>query len=321
MKIVFLDAKTIGKVPNFHLFEKLGDFTFYQTTKPEERLERLKNANVVITCKVIIDKELIDSCPALKLICIAATGINNIDVEYAAKKGIPVKNVANYSTESVAQMTIGMILYLANQLNYFDRYVKTGCYTQSDMFTHYGPDFYELKSKRAGIIGLGNIGKRVAHILEAMGMEVVYFSTSGKNNNNDYLRLELEELLITSDIVSIHSPLNEHTKNLLTLPKLKLMKPTAFLVNAGRGGIVNEYDLVESINQHVIAGAGLDVYEKEPMAADSPILKAKYPERLVLSPHSAWTSVEARTLLVEKIVANIAEFASKPTISPASKLS
>ncbi|HEY4785786.1 MAG TPA: D-2-hydroxyacid dehydrogenase [Bacteroidales bacterium] len=308
MKIVFLDAKTMGKVPNFHLFEKLGDFVFYPTTKTEERLERLKNADIAITCKVVIDKEMMDSCPTLKLICVAATGTNNIDVEYAAKKGISVKNVANYSTESVAQMTISMILYLTNQLQYFDRYVKTGAYVKSDMFTHYGPDFYELKGKRAGIIGLGNIGKRVAHILEAMGMEVVYFSTSGKNNNNDYLRVELEELLVTSDVISIHSPLNEHTKNLMTFARIKLMKPTAILINAGRGGIINEHDLVEAINQQIIAGAGLDVYEKEPMAANSPILKVKYPERLVLTPHVAWTSVEARTLLIEKIAENIVQF-------------
>jgi len=319
MKIVFLDAKTMGKVPNFHLIEKLGDFTLYQTTKPDERLERMKNADVIITCKVIMDQEIIDSCPTLKLICIAATGTNNVDLEYAAKKGIQVKNVANYSTESVAQTAVGMILCLANQINYFDRYVKTGAYTQSDMFTHYGPDFYELKGKRAGIIGLGNIGKRVAHILEAFGMEIVYFSTSGKNNNNDYMRVELEELLITSDIVTIHSPLNEQTRNLLTFPKMKLMKPTAFLINTGRGGIINEQDLVEAINQHTIAGAGLDVYEKEPMAPGNPILKVKYPERLVLTPHVAWTSVEARTLLIEKIAANITEFKNQKTTSPASK--
>lgn len=309
MKIVFLDAKTMGKVPNFHLLEKLGDFVFYPTTKPEERMERLKNADVVITNKVIIDREVIDSCPTLKLICVSATGTNNIDMEYASKKGIPVKNVSNYSTESVAQMTVGMILNLANQLNYFDRYVKTGAYTKSEIFTHYGPDIYELKGKRAGIIGLGNIGKRVAHILEFFGMEVVYFSTSGKNNNNDYQRLELEELLITSDVVTIHAPLNEHTKNLLNFARLKLMKPTAIVVNAGRGGIVNEHDLVEAINQEIIAGAGIDVYEREPMAAESPILKVKFPERLVLTPHIAWTSVEARTLLIEKIVSNIKEFA------------
>jgi lactate dehydrogenase-like 2-hydroxyacid dehydrogenase len=308
MKIVFLDAKTMGKVPNFNLFEKFGNFVSYPTTKPEERIEHSKDADIIVTCKVIIDREIIDKCRNLKLICLAATGTNNVDTEYAREKGIRVKNVVNYSTESVAQMTIGMILNLVNQINYFDRYVKTGAYTQSDMFTHYGPDFYELNGKRAGIIGLGNIGKRVARILEGFGMEIVYVSTSGKNNNNDYLRLELDELLITSDIISIHSPLNENTKNLITFSRLKLMKPTAFLINAGRGGIINEPDLVEAINQNVIAGAGLDVYEREPMIKDSPIFKVKYPEKLILTPHVAWTSVEARKLLIERIVANIAYF-------------
>jgi lactate dehydrogenase-like 2-hydroxyacid dehydrogenase len=308
MNIAFLDAKTMGKVSNFHLLEKLGNYVSYQLTKPEERTERLKNIDILITCKVIIDRAVIDACPNLKLICVAATGTNNIDVDYAHEKGIRVKNVTNYSTESVAQMTVGMILYLVNQLNYFDRYVKSGAYAKSDMFTHYGPDFYELRQKRAGIIGLGNIGKRVARILEGFGMEIVYYSTSGKNNNNDYLRLELEELLITSDIVSIHSPLNTNTKNLLTFSRLKLMKPSAFLINSGRGGIIKEQDLIEAINQQVIAGAGLDVYEHEPLSSKSPILKVKYPERLILTPHIAWTSVEARTLLIENIAENIADY-------------
>jgi lactate dehydrogenase-like 2-hydroxyacid dehydrogenase len=308
MNIVFLDAKTMGKVPNFSLLEKLGDFVSYPITKPEERLERLRKADVAITCKVVIDKEMMDACPDLKLICVAATGTNNIDLNYAREKGITVKNVANYSTESVAQMTVGMILHLVNQLNYFDRYVKTGAYTKSDMFTNYGPDFFELKGKRAGIIGLGNIGKRVASILEVFGMEIVYYSTSGKNNNNDYLRVELDELLVTSDVVTIHSPLNEHTRNLITLPLLNLMKPTAVIINTGRGGIIQEADLVEAINEGVIAGAGLDVYEREPMACENPILRTTHPGRLVLTPHTAWTSVEARTTLISKIAENIEEF-------------
>ena len=319
MNITFLDTKTMGKVPNFHLLEKLGNFIAYPITKPDERIERLKNVDILITCKVIIDKQIIDTCPKLKLICVAATGTNNIDVEYAFEKGIQVKNVVNYSTESVAQMTVGMILYLVNQLNYFDRYVKTGAYIKSDMFTHYGPEFYELNGKRAGIIGLGNIGKRVARILEGFGMEIVYFSTTGKNNNNDYLRLELDELLITSDIVSIHSPLNAQTKDLITFSRLKLMKPSGFIINTGRGGIIKELDLVEAINQQVIGGAGLDVYEKEPMIADSPILKVKYPERLILTPHAAWTSIEARSLLIEKIAHNIVEFLGVEHKNPTSK--
>lgn len=308
MNIAFLDVKTMGNIPNLHLIERLGDLIQYSVTKPEERLERLENIDIVITCKVVIDREIIDACPQLKLICVAATGTNNVDVAYANEKGIEVKNVVNYSTESVAQVTVALILNLVNRLNYFDRYVKSGGYTHSDMFTHYGPEFYQLSGKRAGIIGLGNIGKRVAGLLEAFGMEIVYYSTSGKNNNNDYQRVELAELLLTSDIVTIHSPLNDLTKNIINKNNLKLMKPTSFLINVSRGGIVNENDLVDALNQEIIAGAGVDVYEKEPIVSDNPILKVKHPERLVLTPHIAWTSIESRELLIEKVAENIQKF-------------
>lgn len=308
MNIAFLDVKTIGIVSNLNLIERLGDYMQYSLTKPEERLERLKNIDIVITCKVVIDRKIIDACPQLKLICVAATGTNNVDLEYALQKGIQVKNVINYSTESVAQVTIAIILNLVNHLNYFDRYVKSGGYAHSDIFTHYGPEFYQLIGKRAGIIGLGNIGKRVARLLETFGMEIVYYSTSGKNNNNDYLRMELAELMLTSDIVTIHSPLNDSTRGLINKGNLKLMKPTAFLVNVGRGGIINEYDLVEAINLELIAGAGIDVYEFEPIATDNPLLSTKHPERLVLTPHIAWTSVEARELLIQRVAENIIKF-------------
>ncbi len=310
MNIAFLDLQTMGNVSNLHLLERFGNVAYYAVTKPDERLKRLENVDIAITSKVIIDREIIDACPQLKLICVAATGTNNVDVEYANSKGITVKNVVNYSTESVAQVTVSMILSLVNQINYYDNYVKSGGYTHSDMFTHYGPAFYQLNGKRAGIIGLGNIGKRVARLLEAFGMEIVYYSTSGKNNNNDYLRLELDELLITSDIVSIHSPLNEQTKNLVHKGNLQLMKPSAFLINAGRGGIINELDLTEAIDNELIAGGGLDVFEYEPIREESPILKCKYPERLVLTPHIAWASIEARELLIEKIAENIGLFAA-----------
>jgi glycerate dehydrogenase len=311
MKIVFLDAKTVGVVPNMAVFEKFGEFIFYQLTKPEEVLERINDADIVITNKVIINKNIIDNCAKLKLICVAATGMNNIEVAYALDKGIETKNVENYSTESVAQITAGMILNLANRINYFDHYVKSGAYSKSDMFTHFGPPIYCLKGKRLGIIGLGNIGKCVARIMESFGMEIVYFSTSGKNRNNDYQRVELDELLMTSDIVTIHSPLNNQTQNLINASKLKLMKPSAFIINAGRGGIINETDLVEAIDQDLIAGAGLDVYEKEPMIPNSPLLRVKKTEKLMLLPHIAWSSVEARTLLITKIADNIQSFLGK----------
>lgn len=308
LKIVFLDAKTVGFVPNMHVLEALGNFIAYPLTQPDDRIKNISDADVVITNKVIIDKTVLDAAPTVKMICVAATGMNNIDTEYAREKGIVVKNVVNYSTDSVAQVTISLILYLVNQVNYFDRYVKSGLYATSDMFTHFGPEFVELKGKRAGIIGLGTIGKRVAHILEAFGMDIVYFSTSGKNNNNDYQRLELDDLLTTSDIVSIHAPLNEQTINLFDASKFSIMKPTAIIVNVGRGGIINEHDLVNAMNNQWIAGAGLDVYEKEPLPDTNPLLRVKCPERLVFTPHIAWGSVEARTLLINKIAENIREF-------------
>ena len=308
MKIVFLDTNTVGDVPNLNLFNQFGDFESYPLTKPEERINRLKDATIVITNKVVIDKEVMDVCGNLKLICVAATGTNNIDIAYAGEKGITVKNVIDYSTESVAQITLGMILYLTNKVWYYDSYVKSGNYAQSTMFTHYGPSFFELKGKTAGIVGLGNIGKRVADLLSAFGMQIVFYSTSGKNNNSLFPRLDLDSLLNESDIVSIHSPLNENTRDLINLNKIKLMKPTAFLINAGRGGIVNEFDLATALNENIIAGAGIDVFEKEPISEQNPLLKIKQPDKLVLTPHIAWASIESRRLLVEKIADNIRQF-------------
>lgn len=305
MKIVFLDAATMGNAPGMEEFSKLGEYTEFPLTAINERIDRVKDATVVITCKVLIDKEVMDASPELKLICVAATGINNVDMDYAAKKGIQVKNVSGYSTESVAQTTVGMILHLTNRIAYFDNYVKSGKYASGQMFTHYGPEFNELKGKTLGIIGLGNIGKRVAEIMSAFGMEICYYSTSGKNVNNIYKSLPINDLLKESDVISIHCPLNEHTKNLITSRELKLMKNTAILINAGRGGIVNETDLVEALNANLIAGTGTDVYEKEPISMESPFYQLKFPERVILTPHIAWTSKEARKILIRGIIDNI----------------
>lgn len=308
IKIVFLDTETVGDVPNMNLFSALGEFVSYPLTLQQDRVKNIANADIVITNKVIIDREVMDACPNLKLICIAATGINNIDTEYAKAKGIAFKNVVDYSTESVAQLTITMILNLVGQISYFDSYVKSGAYTKSPMFTHLGRSFFELKGKRAGIIGLGNIGKRVAQLLEAFRMHIAYYSTSGNNTHNKYPREELDQLLRTSDIVSIHAPLNDKTRNLIDLAKLKIMKPSAILINVGRGGIVSEADLVQAINHGFIAGAGVDVFEQEPMLPSSPLLQADFPEKFVFTPHIAWASTEARTKLIEKIAENIKQF-------------
>ncbi len=308
MKIVFLDLKTVGIIPNLHLLEQFGEVTYYQTTLPEFVSERIKEAEIVITNKVVLDKITIEKAQNLKLICVSATGTNNVDQETARERGIPVKNAIDYSSNSVAQGTFSLLLHLICNIPYYDTYVKNGSYSQTDIFTHFSEPFWELSGKRFGIIGLGNIGRKVAKIAEAFGSEVVYYSASGQNNQQEYLKLDLEEFLSSSDIISIHAPLNTFTSNLINYSRLKLMKSTAILINAGRGGIVNEVDLARAIDEGLIAGAGIDVFEKEPIDIENPLLKIKNKHRIALTPHITWASIESRTLLIEKVAGHIGEF-------------
>ena len=311
MKIVFLDAETIGQVNNLDKLDEFGKVTYYPVTKPNERISRISGNEVVITNKVVIDKEVIDASPMLKLVCIAATGMNNVDLDYAAGKGIQVKNVAGYSTESVAQSTFSLLFYLLNKPRYFDEYVKSGKYMQSPVFTHIGRTFWQLSGKKFGIIGLGTIGKRVAQIAMAFGAEVIYHSTSGKNLEQSYPHYKLDELLGASDVISVHCPLNDKTRNLITYRELSLMKPSSILLNTGRGGIVNENDLTRALNQDIIMGAGLDVLSHEPILKDNPLLAIKKPDKLIITPHVAWTSKEAREKLIEGIYFNIINYIDK----------
>ncbi len=304
MKIVFLDAATMGNV-SFEPFERLGDFTRYENSTPEEARERVRDIDVLLINKVLVDRELIDSAPNLKLICIAATGVNNIDVEYAASKGIPVRNVAGYSTDSVVQSTFMHILSLVGGAPYFDASVKSGSYSRSGMFTDPNWNWWELAGKTIGIIGLGNIGGKVAKIAEAFGMKVCYFSTSGTGHCKDYPCLPLDQLLARSDVVSVHAPLNDRTLNLIGPEELRLMKPTAYLVNMGRGAIIDEKALADAVDAGVIAGAGIDVFVTEPIPEDHPYLMMKHPERMRLAPHVAWASMEARQRLVGMMADNI----------------
>ena len=306
MKIVFLDSATIGSDISLQPIAMLGDFISYQNTKNEDVINRLEGADVAIVNKVIITKEIIDTCPTLKLICVAATGINNIAVEYAQTKNIEVKNAVNYSTNSVVQITFGILLEIINKTNAHNDFVKSGKYSQGKLFTCLEFPFNEISGKRYGIIGMGNIGKKVAQVAKAFGAEVCYYSTSGNNNSiSEYKQLALDELLSSCDIISIHAPLNAQTNNLLCENELKKMKPTAILMNMGRGGIVNETDLANALDNNIIAFAGVDVFTKEPVTLNHPYLTMKNKNRLVLSPHIAWASIEARKCLVEKIAENI----------------
>ena len=308
MKIVFLDAGTVGDVPNLNSLKELGDVTFYDITRPDETADRIREADVAITNKVVFTRDLMEAAKNLKLICIAATGMNNVDREAAKDLGIAVKNVAGYASVSVAQTTFAMILHLLMDLKQYDTFVKSGEYSESPIFTKMNQNYREISGMCFGIIGLGNIGQKVADIATAFGAEVVYYSTSGKNTGQPYERLKLDELLSTSDIVSIHAPLNENTENLIGAEQLDLMKTSAILVNTGRGGIVNEADLAQALNNESIAGAAIDVFENEPIKADNPLLGISNKDRLILTPHIAWASVEARTELIEGVKKNIEEF-------------
>jgi glycerate dehydrogenase len=234
--------------------------------------------------------------------------MNNIDLEYAKQKGISVKNVAGYSTNSVVQLTFAMALYLINNIRYYDDYTKSDDgWVKSDVFTHFTPTFFDLAGKRWGIIGLGEIGKGVAKVAKAFGCEVCYYSTSGKNSVDEYEKVELNELLKEADIISIHAPLNENTKDLLNSTNLPLLKDSVILLNLGRGGIINEKDLSVFMDEKHIKVA-LDVLEKEPISYDSPLRSIKNKQNLLITPHLAWASVESRKRLIKGIYQNIKDF-------------
>ncbi|MEG4484105.1 MAG: D-2-hydroxyacid dehydrogenase [Microcoleus sp.] len=308
MNIVFLDWLTMGLDISHTELATLGNFEVYLTTNSDQRYERIKDADIVITKKVILDQPLLEKCPKLRLICLANTGMNNIDLQYTKERGISVINVADYCTEIVAQHTFAMLFWLLENLEYYNSYVKSGSYIQSPIHTHLDRTFWELSGKRWGVIGLGNIGKQVATIAKAFGCEVVYFSTSGLNNNVDYQKLSLSELLLTSDIISIHASLNEKTMNLLNYDRLKMMKSSAYLINVARGNIVNEAALVKALNENRLAGAGLDVLSVEPLKSDNPLLAINNKEKLLITPHIAWASIEARNRLVKRVAQNIRNF-------------
>lgn len=307
MQIVFLDSQTLGKDISLEKFKSLGDVTIYETSNETNCLQRVKDAEIVVTNKVVIDKNIMDNSN-IKLICISATGMNNVDLEYAKIKGIQVKNVAGYSTMSVAQHTISMVLHFVQKLNYYINYVKSKEWEKSNLFTHIDQPIYELKDKTWGIIGLGTIGKQVAKIAKVFGCRVNYYSTSGKNVDTNYNSLSLEELITTSDIITIHAPLNDSTYNLINKTYLNMMKDGTILINVGRGGIINEKDLSEVIKGGKDLYCGLDVLEHEPIDKENPLNEILDSNRIIITPHIAWSSKEARIKLVDLVYQNILEY-------------
>lgn len=306
MKIVFLDEYSICN-SDLSEIKALGDYVGYETTAPDEVVERCQDADIVISNKVVLDAEIIASLPKLKLICVAATGMNNVDLEAAAEHGIEVKNAVGYSTYAVAEATIGSALSLLREVTYYDNFFKSGKYAAAERIFNFDRPTAQLRGKRWGIIGMGNIGREVARLAEAFGCEVNYFSTSGITRDEQHTALTLNELLSSSDIISLHCPLNDRTRNLITKEELSMMKPSAIIINVARGGIVNEQDLADALNSGVIRAAALDVFTSEPLR-ESPLYSLNEPYRLLASPHNAWSSVEAIGRLVECITQNIKNF-------------
>ena len=309
MKIVFLDAISMGDV-SLEEMAALGELVCYPSSTAEEARERVKDADVACLNKVIVDQAFLDAAPKLKLVCEAGTGINNIDVKLCEARGVAVRNVAAYSTDSVAQIAWMHILNLSSRAFHYQEFVQSGAYSRNPVHVDFAHPFTELAGKTLGIVGMGAIGQKVAAIGKAFGMDVIYYSTSGTGHCKEYPCVGLEELLERADVISIHAPYNERTAGLIGYKELVQMKPTAILVNTGRGGIAVEADLAAAIEEGIIAGAALDVYVKEPLPLDSPLMTAarNNPDRLLLSPHIAWYSREARARLAHEMAENIRKY-------------
>lgn len=308
MKIVFLDANSIGSDIDLSDFSKLGEVVRYGYTDECDMPQRIMDADVIVVNKMEVNAETVGEAPKLKLVCVTATGTNNLDKEFLDARSIAWRNVAGYSTENVAQHTFALLFSLLEKMSYYDAYVKSGRYENDRMFTHFSNVFHELCGSTWGIIGLGNIGRRVADIAKAFGCRVIYYSTSGKHEEEGYERVDLDMLLKTSDIVSVHAPLNENTLDLMDKETFAKMKNSAIFINVGRGPIVVEEDLADALEKGEIAAAGLDVLRQEPMASDNPLGRIKDSTKLIITPHIAWASIEARTRLMKIIWGQIRDF-------------
>ncbi len=308
MKIVFLDRKTIGEDIDLSGFDRFGEVVIYDYSAPDEVPARVEDADVIVLNKVPVNEATVGNSKQLKLVCVTATGTNNLDKDFLDARGIQWRNVAGYSTEAVAQHTFALLFYLFEHLNYYDNYVKQEEYVNDRMFTHFEMHFNELSGKNWGIIGLGAIGKRVAQIAECFGANVSYYSTSGRNHCDDYKEVDFDTLLKESDIISIHAPLDENTMHLINAEALQKMKNSAILINVGRGPIIVEKDLADALECGQIAGAGLDVLDIEPMSPENPLVRVKDSNKLIITPHIAWAAVEARQRLMKIIEGQIEEW-------------
>lgn len=308
MKLVVLERNSVGTDIDVSGFEKFGQVTYYANTLADNTAERVKDADIIIANKVPLNESTLKDAPNVKLICLFATGFDNVDVEYCKNRGIKVANVTNYCTPAVAQHTLLLAMALSEKLAFYDDYVKSGTYSAQERFSNFDKPFGELEGKTWGIVGMGSIGHKVAALAEAFGCQVIFYSASGRSTCTEYERVEFDDLLGRSDILSLHCPLSDRTRNLIDKEAFRKMKKSAVLINVARGPVVNGQDLYDALMAGEIAAAGLDVLEKEPMEKDNPLGKIKDSTKLIITPHMSWASTEARVRLVGEVVKNIQAF-------------
>ncbi|MCI9015051.1 MAG: D-2-hydroxyacid dehydrogenase [Lachnospiraceae bacterium] len=308
MKLVILERNSVGTDVDVSCFEKFGEVTCYPNTVAANTSERVKDADIILANKAPLNESTLKDAPNVKLICLLATGFDNVDLAYCKSRSIKVTNVVNYCTSTVAQHTLLLALALSEKIAFYDDYVKSGAYSAQDRFSNFDRTFYDLEGKTWGIIGMGTIGRRVAGLAQAFGCRVIFYSASGKSTCTDYERVEFDTLLQESDILSLHCPLSDRTRGLINKDALSKMKETAILVNVARGPVVDTRALCDALVTDRIAGAGLDVLEQEPMAKDNPLARIKDSSKLIITPHMAWASLESRTRLVDEVVKNIEAF-------------
>ncbi len=308
MKLVVLERNSVGTDVDVSCFERFGEVEYYPNTVAENTAERVKDADIVIANKAPMNESTLKDAPDVKLICLFATGFDNVDLDYCKSCGIKVANVVNYSTAAVVQHTLMLALALEEKLAFYDDYVKSDTYANQDRFSNFDRPFGEFEGKTWGIVGMGNIGRRVARVAQALGCKVIFYSASGNSTCTEYERVELDTLLAQSDILSLHCPLSDRTRGLINKEAFARMKKSAILVNVARGPVVDTQALYEALTEGQIAAAGLDVLEKEPISKDNPLGNIKDSTKLIITPHMAWASTEARERLVSEVSKNIEAF-------------
>ena len=305
MKIVFLDASTLGADIDLSIYERFGELTVFGSTTEDQFAQHVGDSDVIITNKLKVGRHNLPACKNVKLICVTATGFDNIDVEYCREHGIAVTNVVGYSTQNVAQLTVAMVLSLICHLKEYDRSVSDGSYTRGGVANILTPVYHEICGKTWGIVGYGNIGKQVGVVAKALGCKILVYKRTPVEGEEC---VDIDTLCRESDIISVHTPLNDGTRGLISRERIAEMKKDAILINVARGAVCDEEAIADAILEGRLGGAGIDVYSKEPFGEDHPCARIAGRDNVILTPHMAWGSYEARVRCCEEIALNIGSY-------------